>query len=257
MNKSSEFQDYTQDDRYKSDREVLPWAQILNKSEDLERAGLFITEENAEKANFTPDENWEVFKKRFGEGDPVTGFRTIRPNFSIVHTSPLFMKNREGDSDLTLFDKKTYNSMLQTCVTRYLLVFLDKNNKPLNFTPIQFTAKGSVCGSMGGELRKVKEEINKIVGSQMGNRFFSLWRIGLQLDTVIKGEKQLSSWVTTVAGHDPIVPKTHFFGKNAETKTLVETLFDQYIDFSKIVPTPPQEEPVQQALGEDYDAIPF
>lgn len=60
MTKSADvvnFESYLQDDQYKTDRESLPWVQVLNKAEDLERAGFFITQENADKANFTPDEN--------------------------------------------------------------------------------------------------------------------------------------------------------------------------------------------------------
>jgi Family of unknown function (DUF5895) len=252
------FDDFTGNDEYKSDTQSLPWVQTLNKSEDIERAGLFVTQENVDKSNFSPDENWEPFKKKFGEGDPVTGFRTITPNFSVIHTSPLYMRNREGDLDLIPFDKKTYNSALQTPVTRYLFVFLSKDNKPLNYIPLQFTAKGSVCGSFGAELRKIKEEINKIVGSQMGPRFFALWRNALQLDTVIKGEKQLSSWVTTVCGHESILGKTHFFGRNTGTKDLIEMLFDEYKDFGTLTKKAPQpEEIVADDSAEAFADIPF
>jgi len=253
----NQFADFIENDQYKTDKEIIPWVQVLNKSEDLERAGFFITKENAEKSNFTPDENWEVFKKRFGENDPVEGFRTVTPNFSVIHTSPLFMRNREGDKYLIPFDKKAYNSLLQTCVTRYLLVFLSKNNKPLHFTPIQFTAKGSVCGSFGAELRKIREEINTLVGSQMGPRFFALWRNALQFDIVLKGEKQLSSWVTTVAGHEPIAGKTHFFGRNTETKELIETLFDQYKDFGKFTKKDVEPEEETIVAEQEFAEIPF
>lgn len=254
-----DFNDFIENDQYKTENEVIPWVQVLNKSEDLERAGLFITQENADKSNLTPDENWEPFKKRFGEGDPVEGFRTITPNFSVIHTSPLFMRNREGNKDLIPFDKKVYNSMLQTCVSRYLLVFLSKDNEPLNYTPIQFTAKGSVCGSFSAELRKIREEINKLVGSQMGPRFFALWRNALQLDVVLKGDKQLSSWVTSVAGHEFITGKTHFFGRNAETKQLIETLFDQYIDFGKLTKKDVEPEVEEKTVvpEQEFAEIPF
>jgi hypothetical protein len=249
-----DFKEFTENSEYKTERETLPWIQSLNKSDAIERAGWFISEENAQKLGMTPDENWEAFKQRFGTDEPTPGFRTITPNFSVIHTSPLFMRLRQGE-DLTLrpFVKAEYDSAKFTCVTRYLLLFLDKTNKPLHHTPVQFTAKGSVCGSMAGELRKIHEEINKLVGSQMGARFFALWRHALSLDTVLKGTKASSSWVTSIAAHEPIQGKSHFFGANKETRLLVETLFDQYKDFSKLEKKDP--EPVEADLT--YDDIPF
>jgi hypothetical protein len=249
-----DFKEFTENSEYKTERETLPWIQSLNKSDAIERAGWFISEENAQKLGMTPDENWEAFKQRFGTDEPTPGFRTITPNFAVIHTSPLFMRLRLGE-DLTLrpFVKSEYDSTRFTCVTRYLLLFLDKANKPLHYTPVQFTAKGSVCGSVAGELRKIHEEINKLAGSQMGARFFALWRVALSLDTVLKGTKTSSSWVTSVAGHEPIEGKSHFFGRNKETRLLVENLFDQYKDFSKLEkkdPEPVESEPT-------YDDIAF
>jgi hypothetical protein len=252
-----EFAEFTENADYKTERETLPWIQSLNKSDAIERAGWFISEENTQKAGLTLDSNWEAHKQRFGTSDPVSGFRTITPNFSVIHTSPLFMRLRQGE-DLTLkpFVKSEYDASKYTCVTRYLLLFLDPDNKPLHYTPVQFTAKGSVCGSMAGELRKIHEEINKIVGSQMGARFFALWRHALSLDTVMKGTKQSSSWVTAIAGHEQPTGKAHFFGTDKELRTIVETLFDQYKDFSKL-----QKERVPNTELEDeeidYRAMPF
>lgn len=255
----NQFSDFTENDQYKTDKEVIPWIQALNKSEDLERAGLFISQENVKESNFSPDENWEPFKKRFGKSDTVEGFRTITPNFSIIHSSPLFMRNREGEKVYVPYNKETYNSKLQTCVTRYLLLLLSKDNKPLHYTPIQFTAKGSVCGSFGTELRKIREEINKLVGREMGPRFFALWRNALQLDVALKGKDQESSWVTTVAGHEPMTGPTHFFGRNTETKELIETLFDQYIDFGKLTKANVEPEPEEEAVApeQEFAEIPF
>lgn len=249
-----DFKEFTENSEYKTERETLPWIQSLNKSDAIERAGWFISEENAQKLGMTPDENWEGYKQRFGTDEPTPGFRTITPNFVVIHTSPLFMRLRQGE-DLTLrpFVKAEYDSTKFTCVTRYLLLFMDKANKPLHHTPVQFTAKGSVCGSMAGELRKVHEEINKLAGSQMGARFFALWRMALSLDTVLKGTKTSSSWVTSIAGHEVVQGKSHFFGQNKENRLLVETLFDQYKDFSKLEKTVAEPEEAEQV----YEDIPF
>ena len=236
-NIASDFEEFTSDEQYQSDIESFPWIQVLNKEDEIDRAGFFVTDENAERAGLTPDDRWIRFGKRFGASDRLEGWRTVSPAFCIIAQSPLYLKPRKKeDKRIILFEAEKYDKQIFTTLVRYLLIFLDNNNNPLHYTPLQFTAKGSVGGSFAAEIKKLRQQIDVVTKKPMNGKFYALWRFCLSLDTKIMGEGTESSWVTTVAGHEPFTAENHsqyFFGRDAEKRLLMETLVDQNKDYGQ------------------------
>lgn len=137
--------------------------------------------------------------------------------------------------------------------TRYLVFLVDGQNQLLHDIPLQFTAKGSVCGSFGEHYKLFRREMNQAFGQQRGDRFFALAVFAVNLQPELKGSDK-KSWVCSVIEHG--VPtaanwRSYFVGYDAVTKEKVLADFDAYADFGKLAQ---EEKPTDslEALEEDY-----
>ena len=61
---SDNFWSQYDSEEYKPEFEVIPWMQMLNK-EDPNKAGFFISADNAQAVNFTPNQSWTVCSTTF------------------------------------------------------------------------------------------------------------------------------------------------------------------------------------------------
>ena len=173
---------------FASETEVLesfPYCQIISppnlKPNALEKTdfkfGIFIPKIQAEAAEFTPDENWVEHTEEFGTGDDaiVEGYITNSPRFVIIRRSKLEVQESQergwrtvgvayergnGTKFLDYYKNDRDNYRL---ATRYLLLFVDENNKPLNpAAPIKLTAKGGFGAVFGIELGDYSKNLGKV-----------------------------------------------------------------------------------------------
>jgi hypothetical protein len=131
--------------------------------------GIFISAEQAEMANFTPDHNWQPTEVGFsGKEEPTVGFITTSPRLVVIHQSKAEVQHRiDKNSRYKFLDlywngaitpagemaKKDKN--LYKIVTRHLVLFLGTEGQPLHPFPIQYTAKGAFASSFSVELNSL------------------------------------------------------------------------------------------------------
>ena len=132
--------------------------------------GLFISAEQAEMANFVPDETWIPTEVGFsGKEDTTVGFITQNPRLVVIHQSKPEVQYRcDANSRYKFLDlywnnggitqasisAKT-NKELYKVVTRHLVLFLGAEGQPLHNEPIQYTAKGAFASSLSVELNNL------------------------------------------------------------------------------------------------------
>lgn len=162
------------------------------------------------------------------------------------------MFSRSDSSFLGPFNRSQYHSDV-VLKTRYLVYLVNKQRQLLHDSPLQFTAKGSVCGSYGQHYNQFRREMNKAFGQQRGDRFFALAVFAVNLQPELKGTEQ-KSWVCSITKHGVPTPdnwKSFFVGYDAALKEKVLADFDAYADFGKLE----QEEKSSdflEPLAEDY-----
>jgi hypothetical protein len=166
----------------------IPYCQIISppnlkpaeldkwSKKDDAKIGFFIKHSEAEKAGFSPDENWEPFEASLGDGTEV-GYICSKPKFCIVHKSQREVQYRPTQNDRFSFvglawehgaDTEHLRSALADgnklykVVTRYLILFLGADGKPLHNVPIQYTAKGAFAGSLYAETNELYKQVSKV-----------------------------------------------------------------------------------------------
>jgi hypothetical protein len=152
---------------------VTPWVQLVNAGKmplkDIEKFnvpwGVFIPQGQAEEVGFTPSGHWKEIEIEFeGSSDePTLGYLTQSPRFVVIQRSrpECYKKNAYGSwrfqglyfgdrldpaainwheqiKLLTPKEQQDYRS-----VTRYLLSFVDSDNKPLHSGGLQLKLKGA------------------------------------------------------------------------------------------------------------------
>jgi hypothetical protein len=139
---------------------------------------------------------------------------------------------------------------------RYLVYLVNKQKELLHGSPLQFTAKGSVCGSFGEHYSKFRDQMNKAYGQPRGDRFFALSIFAIKVQPELKGTDK-KSWVCSITEHG--VPtlekwKPFFVGYDQDTKEKVLADFDAYTDFGKLEQ---EERPTELSLDHFEESYPF
>lgn len=243
-------------DEYASEYTPLPYLQLLN-DQDPERSGFFISAENVEAAKFQAADEWQPYEARFKTGATVVGFRSLTARLVVLRRSPLLMFNRHNDELVGAFDRKQYNKDEMILKARYLIYLVSKQKQLLHKTPLQFTTKGSVCGSFGEHYNAFREEMSRAFGKPRGDRFFALSVFAVALQPELKGKKE-KSWVCSITRHG--IPTADnwtgfFLGGNSTIKTKLLAEFEAHADFGK----PEQEKLMLQAIVDndfpDYEVL--
>jgi hypothetical protein len=132
--------------------------------------GIFISAEQAEMANFVPDDTWQPTEVGFsGKEDTTVGFITQNPRLVVIHQSKAEVQYRTDTNSRYKFLDLYWNNgaitpagelakkdkELHKIVTRHLVLFLGKDDKPLHSEPIQYTSKGAFASSLSVELNNL------------------------------------------------------------------------------------------------------
>ncbi len=169
------------------ERSIIPWAQVVNAPnleladiEKLEKPwGIFISAENAESVEFTPDKNWSKTQVSFGS-DPVNGFLSRHIRLCVIHRSNLEVQEKQVDSSwryIGLAYQKGGRTELgelarsdenYRTTTRNLVIFLGENNEPLHGAPVQLTTRGAFGASFGIDLKRYYEQAETVFWKAQG-----------------------------------------------------------------------------------------
>lgn len=173
----------------------IPYCQIISppnlKPADLDKwvksggtnqIGFFVKAVEAEKANFVTDESWQPYEASLGDGTEI-GFVCNKPKFVIIHKSQQEVQHRTSKDDRYTFldlawtngektaakqaadaDKNLYKT-----VTRHLVLFLGKDDKPLHTVPLQYTAKGAFSASLYAEANELYKQTSKVYFQALKN----------------------------------------------------------------------------------------
>ena len=135
-------------DEFAPSYQALPYLQVLNH-QDAEQSGFFISSENATAVNFNATDEWQPHEAHFLSGGSTVGFRSLTARLVVLRRSPLLMFSREDRSFLGTFDRNRYDPSTVMLKTRHLTYLVSQQKQLLHDAPLQFTAKGSLCGSFG------------------------------------------------------------------------------------------------------------
>lgn len=167
----------------------IPYCQIISppnlkpaeldkwvKNGGMSQIGFFIKCSEAEKAGFSADDSWQPYEASLGDGTEV-GFICSSPKFVIIQKSQREIQYRPTEEDRYSFVGLAWENggetefmkaaaadpgKLYKIVTRHLLLFLGKDDKPLHTTPIQYTAKGAFAGSLYAETTELYKQLSKV-----------------------------------------------------------------------------------------------
>jgi hypothetical protein len=218
----------------------LPYMQMLNHP-DANKAGFFITLENAEAVKFQPSAAWQLHTTTFQSGETATGYRSLTASLLVLRQSELMMFDRDSGDFIDVFQKSQYDRNIMVLKTRYLVFLVDANQKLLHQQPLLFTTKGALCGDFGEVYQKFRREMSRAFGQARnthkprGDRFMALAVMALRVQPVLKG-KEKKSWVCAIADvNHPTADDwlTHFIGYDEATKLKVYAAFDDWADFGK------------------------
>lgn len=173
----------------------IPYCQIISppnlKPADLDKwvknggtnqIGFFVKAVEAEKANFVPDNSWQPYEASLGDGTEV-GFVCNKPRFVIIHKSQQEVQYRTSKDDRYTFLDLAWNNgeksaakqaadadkNLYKTVTRHLVLFLGKDDKPLHTLPLQYTAKGAFAASLYAETGELYKQTSKVYFQALKN----------------------------------------------------------------------------------------
>jgi len=161
-------------EQYTTEKVQIPFAQCVNP-ENLENPleghpyGLFITQEQSDKANFFADDFWSPCQIKLGKS-LVNGFIAQEVRFVILKQTPLIIQEKvdkswrycglayENGEKSELYKTMTNNMRIRK---KYLVFFLNKNNQILHTVPLQFSLTKGSGGAFGEELRESFKEIQE------------------------------------------------------------------------------------------------
>ena len=222
-------------DEYAPAYQPLPYLQVLNHK-DPEQSGFFISSENATAVNFQPTQEWQPHEAHFLSGGSAVGYRSLTARLVVMRRSPLLMFAREDRTFLGTFDRNHYNPDEVMLKTRYLVYLVSQQKQLLHDAPLQFTAKGSLCGSFGEHYNQFHIQMNRAYGKPRGDRFFALTIFAVKLQPTLKGREQ-KSWVCSILEHGiPTVEnwKAFFLGYDNTIKHKLLADFEAHTDFGQV-----------------------
>lgn len=155
-------------------------------------AGIWIANENLDIVGWRQNSDGEYVNTKehsvTARGDvEVLGRGLINPRIIVLQRSQLLKRNckttriegiwNRGDGDKINDDK----SKMYQCVRRYMLLFLDENNKPLHSSPIQLTSSGNFMFHFDQKYMKFRADIlaayckdKKKSGARMSEQWYSM-----------------------------------------------------------------------------------
>jgi hypothetical protein len=249
-------------EQFEQSRESLPYLQMLNH-QDPEQSGFFITSENRSAVHFTPTDEWILHTTTFQNGEVVEGYRSLIARFLILHKSKLLMFDRESGEFLREYRKDLYDRASMVLKVRYLVYLVNQQKQLLHEKPLQFTTKGSFCGSFGEAVKDFQAEMSKAYGAATGakkprgDRFMALSVLAVQVHPTLKGDKQ-KSWVCSVTNHGIPVPenwRSYFIGYHPELKDCILAEFDAWEKFGNASLETQSQTPHSEGMSDDSDAL--
>lgn len=210
---------------FSPEKNDFPYAQFSNPVKD-DIAGIYIKLEQAEMAEFKPDEAWKLCEKTFmNDGKPVKtpGYYTQTPRCLVLRRSELCLLNKETKELRTYDDniKKEAPKTWQT-VSYFVIWFLDKNNQFLSKIPLRLKCGGqagvSFSRTWDKEFRpQVLEAYKKVTGvysEEKNDKFyaFMVYRPLMKEGLATNPEGQSSSCILTEGLIEPITPQNFLSG---------------------------------------------
>lgn len=199
------------------ERVSLPWLQVLH-NEDPEKAGLFITLDNAETADIQVPFSWRKFKARFksGEADRATGkfipataegYLFDEARMIVLRSGALSMFTKRSangtESYLGRYDYQVYQEQRSDLVlkTKHLIYLLSDNNQLLHESPMQFTTRGVFGATFAEHLKEFQSELQKAYGKKRGQKFLINGVLTIRTASEMRGNPPDTAWVTIVDSH--------------------------------------------------------
>jgi hypothetical protein len=221
-------------EEYAGEQTNYPWIQVISKDE-LDRSGLFISRENADRVSFEPDATWKPFSSQFkGAKNRTDGWLCQTPRLLIVNRSqPTIWTSKKPSEYVKPYSKAGYDRAIHILKTRHLIMLVDVNNQPLHSTPLQLTTKGAFNGSFGAAIASYRDCFNAIVAKHSkdtkprSDKFFSMAVVELQLAIESRGAESTECCVVggvTLPTRENITDL--FVGMDARMKTLIEGFYD-------------------------------
>jgi len=183
--------------------QVRAFMQVANSSSpNPSKFGLFISNENAEKSNFTPDSAWKPFDFE-GKNITIPGFISQKPRLLIIARGPLNMYRKVFNGTpiyIGPYDKDTYSTQRTTIElkTQYLVMPVSTDNKFLATTPLQLTTAKTFGASFGEALLNYHKAIGKLFGRNFKDDFYANWVFVPTLGPALKGKAGAQSNVTSI-----------------------------------------------------------
>lgn len=157
-------------------RKSTPSAKAINKAfcGQKGQAGIWISKDNMAACNWREDKNGGYANTKphtvKGTEEDIEGCGVINPRIIVIRRTPLFRLNTsngrigglwvKGDNDIV----DAQGVKQYTCARRYLIVFVDEDNKPLHDTPIQLTSKGYFMATFDKELMSFRYTFKTVYG---------------------------------------------------------------------------------------------
>ncbi|MGR3277924.1 hypothetical protein HRE53_17155 [Acaryochloris sp. 'Moss Beach'] len=240
-------------DEYGPAYQPLPYLQILNH-EDPQQAGFFISADNAAAVGFQPTPEWQSHDAYFMSGGVAVGYRSLTARLAVLRRSPLLMFSRKDRAFLGSFDRDNYNPEEVILKTRYLVYLVSRQKQLLHQSPLQFTAKGSLCGSFGEHFNQFHSQMNWAYGKPRGDRFFALSILAVKLQPILKGQEK-KSWVCSIVEHGQPTNenwRNFFLGYDPSIKQKLIADFEAHENFAQ---GDRVQSDLDKGMSERYDPV--
>lgn len=162
-------------EKFLGEIEVTPWAQIINPF-GSKIHGFAVPVDQAELSGFKPDDSWQRVTRTFdpnGKEEDRDLYLTHNPRMHILHRSALFMKHKDANAPEP-FDKTKRDTASKPKdykpFTWYVVLFLDKSNKPLSQTPLRIKATGLAGLSFGRQFDAFRPALLKAYATRTGDK---------------------------------------------------------------------------------------
>jgi hypothetical protein len=217
----------------------LPYLQM--NQQDPNKAGFFITIENAEAVEFQPSAPWEKHTTTFQSGETAEGYRSLTVKMLVLRKSDLMMFDRDNGNYIGPYQKAGYDRNKMVLKTRYLVYLLDGANQLLHEQPLLFTTKGAMCGDFGEVYQKFRRAMSRSFGQARGthkprgDKFLALSVQAMTVEPKLKGVEK-KSWVCSIAAVNHPTPETwldSFVGYDEATKRQVDAAFEEWVGFGR------------------------
>lgn len=177
----------------------------------------------------------------------ISGRGIVNPRINVLRRTELLRmcngkiegKWIKGDGDVT----DEHGIRKYTCVRRYLLVFMDENNKPLHTTPIQLTAKGTFQVDFDNSLKEFRTAMHTAYGKSMKRRigfmkelWYAMCVFVPQFESKLVGKLNLKSEACVIK--DYLVPdETNWLsmcvGRIPEINEIISIMYDESESWEK------------------------